>query len=878
MSTTPNLGLFKHDNPSKNTNKFDVEKALNKNWDIVDEKHGDLQAEQEIIQAEQLTQNTNINNNTTNIEELTQRVGDNETHIENIKQKQTIQDNKLSELETGLEENFYNKTELDKLLTAKASQNDLESLQERVSTNETDITNIEEEQVDQNTNIENLQTENQELKEKLAEVEEDNEKLRKVFPSVKGEGSEITLNGTTECKMDIKVKGNTEQEQYSGKQLLDLDNPVQQTDNIKIDDEGWITLEIDNTNGSTQVWGNFYPRKNNNLKPNTTYTIFFELKEFNNSSNVGMYITGAYAETQKPTTVFKNETRISGIEFEKGKIYRYTNETIEDLNLENVECIIRNAVGCSVGEKINMTYRISIFEGDIPLDDFVYEPYTGGEPAPNPNFIIPIENCGDIINLSDVTKIQNQNIVIRDNGKTIVMPLITSGNGYTSTGLKLKELCPSLKNGDEVYLNAKSTAIAINNQIWLSGVNSSWYFGSKRTITEEDLNSLVIMYGNRYSDGDTTQVTISDFVIAAENTTDWSPYGCGSIDIKKQNKNWFNTLNVYSGAEFIKQIIDNNNFILNYEGTESWKKTGFKVNLKKNTDYSFQFKQTNTKQDILNFILIKGYKEGQANTIYSSQYNNLDIIHLNSGNYDYFEFIFHVTQSATTAGNNIATIENVKLYEGTFTKETMPEYEEYQEQNYPFTLEKGQRLHKDDYLADDEIVNTRKHVELDGTENIGLQNDCFTFSEFNDIQSTDTSNKIIVISSHYPGVLTNYRDEIAKLDYGISKVIGDNKQIAIRDERFKTVDEFKGYLSEQKEKGTPVIIEYILQDEIITPYTEIQQKQYNSIKKAMSYAGGTHITATSENANPILEVEAVADMSSVINNFDTRLLALESEV
>lgn len=40
MSETNNLNLFKHDNASTNTNPFDIEKALNENWDKIDEAIG----------------------------------------------------------------------------------------------------------------------------------------------------------------------------------------------------------------------------------------------------------------------------------------------------------------------------------------------------------------------------------------------------------------------------------------------------------------------------------------------------------------------------------------------------------------------------------------------------------------------------------------------------------------------------------------------------------------------------------------------------------------------------------------------------------------------------------------------------------------------
>ena len=42
MSETANLKLFKHDNPPNNTNQFDVKKALNDNWDKLDNFSGNI--------------------------------------------------------------------------------------------------------------------------------------------------------------------------------------------------------------------------------------------------------------------------------------------------------------------------------------------------------------------------------------------------------------------------------------------------------------------------------------------------------------------------------------------------------------------------------------------------------------------------------------------------------------------------------------------------------------------------------------------------------------------------------------------------------------------------------------------------------------------
>lgn len=78
MSTTNNLGLFKHDNPATNTNRFDVDKALNQNWDKID-------TEVEKVKTRLTTLETD---NTTNKKD-----------ISNIKEKNTEQDKYISELE-----------------------------------------------------------------------------------------------------------------------------------------------------------------------------------------------------------------------------------------------------------------------------------------------------------------------------------------------------------------------------------------------------------------------------------------------------------------------------------------------------------------------------------------------------------------------------------------------------------------------------------------------------------------------------------------------------------------------------------------------------------------------------------------------------------
>lgn len=119
-------------------------------------------------------------------------------------------------------------------------------------------------------------------------------------------------------------------------------------------------------------------------------------------------------------------------------------------------------------------------------------------------------------------------IVVTDNGKTITMPVITAGNGYTSTSRKLSELCPNLKVGDVVTLRFnRNLGIGKRKVIYLSGVNYTWYATVSLTITQEMLDSTVILYGNTYTEGETEQWILTDFsiMLSSETDTSWEQYG-----------------------------------------------------------------------------------------------------------------------------------------------------------------------------------------------------------------------------------------------------------------------------------------------------------------------------------------------------------------
>lgn len=116
-------------------------------------------------------------------------------------------------------------------------------------------------------------------------------------------------------------------------------------------------------------------------------------------------------------------------------------------------------------------------------------------------------------------------IIVSDNGKTITMP-ITEGNGGIRLPITLREFCPNMKVGETYTLNFIRNYNDGNNFIYLNTSKALWAIGSSRKITQDDLDGEVSFYGNRYSDGYTQQITMSNFTINKGNIVlpyqDWN--------------------------------------------------------------------------------------------------------------------------------------------------------------------------------------------------------------------------------------------------------------------------------------------------------------------------------------------------------------------
>ena len=269
-------------------------------------------------------------------------------------------------------------------------------------------------------------------------------------------------------------------------------------------------------------------------------------------------------------------------------------------------------------------------------------------------------------NYFNADAIANTNIVVSDNGKTITMPLISSGNGITSTSKKLSELCPELSVGDVVYLRATTTSSA-NTYIYLNISDYLWYFGGSRTITQNDLNSIVNLYGNRYSSGETNQVVISDLRIVKNASDSWEKFTFGA----SPNPSYPQEIQSATGTQTITVSGKNvNNGVMelgtitgttgeNNTSTNRIRTSGY-VLVNNSTQYTLSAKNINTSKTMQGFI----FEYDKDNTFIQripSDWQQLPITFTTSSSAKKIRILLSYTDTSAT---NVSDFYDIQIEKG----------------------------------------------------------------------------------------------------------------------------------------------------------------------------------------------------------------------
>lgn len=328
-------------------------------------------------------------------------------------------------------------------------------------------------------------------------------------------GESITAGNSAEKPLiGLTVHGRADQGSTTGAQLFDESKLPTKT-------QGGATI-TNNNDGSFTVSGS------GTLTERFLQTFYYSHEETLKLIKAGkIYLSGLMHSLDSFAIHFKNNRTVyTQLNFNT-KETEITEEMLNDSDFHMllIEYISKGA------EIIPQTVKPMLYQ----KGNGTWEPYTGGAPSPSTEYPQEFDiagNSGSIsvnvagANLFDISKVQSISLAsgaqtTNNNDGTLSVQSSQTGTsgGYEDGKNVLRDLCPELRVGDVVVLSAISTGS--DKRIYLRGSRYLWASGTSRTISETDLDSIVMFYAS----GTSTSATISDIMINAGNVAmPYEPY------------------------------------------------------------------------------------------------------------------------------------------------------------------------------------------------------------------------------------------------------------------------------------------------------------------------------------------------------------------
>ena len=338
----------------------------------------------------------------------------------------------------------------------------------------------------------------------------------------------------------------------------------------------------------------------------------------------------------------------------------------------------------------------------------------------------------------------------------------------------------------------------------------------------------------------------------------------------------------FSFTNVRKELVDNKNCIvfLNTQFRNAKEFKGLKFNYKKDTRYVIRgkFRIYDTSITSGSDLWIEAYdKDGKEighdnHQSKGSEWIQFSFLTDANSSFD------HISFSYGTTAYWCLDMDSLEIYEGT----SVQEVSKSQVQTIIFPFEEGQKLYEGSYLAEDEIHNKRKQIVLTGNENWYMVTTINTtetqaFCLDNIVNNINVNN--VTFKSNY-FVHKRWIDApYAHLDEPyMSQTAKTNIYLNIYKSLLPSVDAtgFKSWLKSLYDAGKPVVIEYPLAEEEIIPYTPEQQAVIDKI--LYTYKNVTNISV--DNKLATLDITYKKDIETMFNNqakeYNERLSNIEN--
>lgn len=328
----------------------------------------------------------------------------------------------------------------------------------------------------------------------------------------------------------------------------------------------------------------------------------------------------------------------------------------------------------------------------------------------------------------------------------------------------------------------------------------------------------------------------------------------GNINVTVCNKNLYDKNN----PNILDTVIDVNGIGTNSPGTYKtiW------IPCKPNTTYTISKKYDQTKNRFA--VAYSNIEPDYSQMIEGYTYNlSADTITITTGeDAKYLLAYVWITGSTLTYQE---MLDSIQIEENN----SKTDFIENNQQVKTFPLQQNQKMLEGSETKDDGIHHIRKQIEFDGTENFQIRNtneDGISTFSLSTITDYKHSSDLKALSSHFKNLAT-----VATVGAMYSKEEGFSFYYTSSDETASsfyinsphaTLEEFKAYLAQQKQAGTPVIVEYELAEEEIEEYTEEQQEEYDELQNLSSYKTVTNVFTD----KGLLEFTYTADTKTYVDN------------
>lgn len=221
-------------------------------------------------------------------------------------------------------------------------------------------------------------------------------------------------------------------------------------------------------------------------------------------------------------------------------------------------------IDAPIGTNIDIQFMIQVEKGSTAHD---YEPYTGGQPSPNPEYPQEVKGVdkieGKVVgkNLFDISKIKEISNAIKRNDDGSLTITSTPNDSSINTKMALKDLA-DLEIGKTYIISFITTGL---KQIYLNEVKQYWRSDRVLTITQDILNSHVRLYPKSVN---STDIVSGIQIEEASTATNYQPYQSQSLNYTLSKPLYRLSDTVYDYIDLNKGKIVRNVGIVELDGSD----------------------------------------------------------------------------------------------------------------------------------------------------------------------------------------------------------------------------------------------------------------------------------------------------------------------